>query len=192
MRYVSATSIGLFEQTAPHYGEIWYDLGGRTAMSRVTTAEGVLETIYALAGVAPPAEDERRRSSAAIRSRCRPRARRRVLRHLAGARRRPAAFVRSEEARDERHVAAGCRRRRRAACSRRSCAADIKVDLSKETVGKPPATFEPMVGTWVVAQDGADKVIMVDGRPWVASKDNPTKLLDRERAQAVRHDRTKS
>ena len=44
-----------------------------------------------------------------------------------------------------------------------------------------------MVGTWVVAQDGADKVIMVDGRPWVASKDNPTKLLDRERAQAVRH-----
>jgi len=35
-----------------------------------------------------------------------------------------------------------------------------------------------MVGTWVVAQDGADKVIMIDGRPWVASKDNPTKLAD--------------
>src|SRR5262245_30046544 len=56
-------------------------------------------------------------------------------------------------------------------------AADLKVDLSKEAVGRAPATFEPMVGTWVVAQDGADKVIMVDGRPWVASKDNPTKLL---------------
>jgi hypothetical protein len=56
-------------------------------------------------------------------------------------------------------------------------AADIKVDLSKETVGKPPATFEPMVGTWLVAQDGVDRVIEVDGRPWVASKDNPTKLL---------------
>jgi hypothetical protein len=56
-------------------------------------------------------------------------------------------------------------------------AADLKVDLSKEQVGKPPATFEPMVGTWIVAQDGPDKVIMVDGRPWVASKDNPTKLL---------------
>jgi len=55
--------------------------------------------------------------------------------------------------------------------------ADVKVDLSKETVGKPPATFEPMVGTWIVQQDGADKVIGVDGRPWVASKDNPTKLL---------------
>lgn len=56
-------------------------------------------------------------------------------------------------------------------------AADIKVDLSKEQVGRPPATFEPMVGTWVMAQDGPDKVIVVDGRPWVASKDNPTRLL---------------
>jgi hypothetical protein len=56
-------------------------------------------------------------------------------------------------------------------------AAEIKVDLSKEQVGRPPKSFEPMVGTWLVAQDGADKVVMVDGRPWVASKDNPTKLL---------------
>ena len=56
-------------------------------------------------------------------------------------------------------------------------AADLKVDLSKEIVGRPPATFEPMVGSWVVVQDGADKVIMIDGRPWVASKDSPTKLL---------------
>lgn len=58
-----------------------------------------------------------------------------------------------------------------------SQAADIKVDLSREQVGKPPATFEPMVGTWVVVLDGAEKVIMVDGRPWVAGKDNPTRLL---------------
>jgi hypothetical protein len=56
-------------------------------------------------------------------------------------------------------------------------AAEIKVDLSKERVGRPPATFEAIVGTWLIAQDGADKVVMVDGRPWVASKDNPTKLL---------------
>jgi hypothetical protein len=56
-------------------------------------------------------------------------------------------------------------------------AADITVDLSKEQIGRPPAAFEPMVGTWLVAQDGAEKVIMVDGRPWMASKDNPTKLL---------------
>lgn len=56
-------------------------------------------------------------------------------------------------------------------------AANVKVDLSKEQVGRPPITFEPMVGTWVIAQDGVDKVIMLDGRPWVASKDNPTRLL---------------
>jgi hypothetical protein len=56
-------------------------------------------------------------------------------------------------------------------------AADLKVHLAREQVGKPPAAFEPMVGTWLVAQDGGDKVIMIDGRPWTASKDNPTKLL---------------
>src|SRR3984893_2877346 len=56
-------------------------------------------------------------------------------------------------------------------------AADIKVDLSKERVGRPPVAFEPIVGTWLVAQGGGDNVIMVDGRPWVTSKDNPTKLL---------------
>jgi len=52
--YVSATSIGLFEQTSPHYGEIWYDANGQKVMSRVTTTEGVLETIYSLAGITPP------------------------------------------------------------------------------------------------------------------------------------------
>src|ERR1700741_2830496 len=56
-------------------------------------------------------------------------------------------------------------------------APDSKVDLSTEPVGGPPPPCEPIVGTWVVAQDGPDKVVMVDGRPWVASKDNPTRLL---------------
>jgi hypothetical protein len=55
-----------------------------------------------------------------------------------------------------------------AASAALAAGADIKADL---------AAFEPMVGTWTVTQDGADKVMMVDGRPWVASKDNPTKLL---------------
>ena len=56
-------------------------------------------------------------------------------------------------------------------------AADLKVDFGKETVGRPPQAFEPMVGTWLIAQDGADKVLLIDGRPWVAGKDNPTRLL---------------
>ncbi len=58
VHYVSATSIGLFEQTRAGYGEIWYYLGGRKTMSRATTAEGVLEAIYSLAGIAAPGEDE--------------------------------------------------------------------------------------------------------------------------------------
>ena len=58
VEYVSATSIGLFEQTSAHYGEIWYELGGRREMSRITTAEGVLETIYSLDGIAPPVKND--------------------------------------------------------------------------------------------------------------------------------------
>jgi ABC-2 type transport system permease protein len=60
VEYVSATSIGLFEQSNPHYGEITFQLDGRSAVSRATTAEGVLDTIYELANVSPPAavEDE--------------------------------------------------------------------------------------------------------------------------------------
>ena len=56
--YASATSTGLFEQTSAGYGEIRYYLGTRSTMSRVTTAEGVLEVVYSLARVAPPKEDE--------------------------------------------------------------------------------------------------------------------------------------
>lgn len=56
-------------------------------------------------------------------------------------------------------------------------AQEVRVDLSKETVGKTPQIFEPFVGTWIVAQDGPDKVIKVDGSPWKAAQDNPTKLL---------------
>ena len=56
-------------------------------------------------------------------------------------------------------------------------AADIKVDLRKETVGAEPKTFQPVVGTWSVAEDGGEKVIKVDGTPWKAHLDNPTQLL---------------
>jgi hypothetical protein len=56
-------------------------------------------------------------------------------------------------------------------------AADIKVDLSKETVGSEPKTFQPIVGTWTVVEDGGEKVIGVDGRPWKAHLDNKSALL---------------
>jgi hypothetical protein len=46
----------MFEQTSAGYGEIRYTLNGRTGTSRVTTAEGVLESIYTLAGITLPKE----------------------------------------------------------------------------------------------------------------------------------------
>ena len=58
VRYVAGTSIGVFEQTRPGYGEIWFDLGGRKTMTRTTTAEGVLEAIYSLSGTPPPVEND--------------------------------------------------------------------------------------------------------------------------------------
>jgi hypothetical protein len=54
--YVARTTTGLFEQAGQHYGEIWYELGSKRAMSRSTTADAVLETIYSLADVQPPQE----------------------------------------------------------------------------------------------------------------------------------------
>ena len=46
---------GLFEKPNEHYGEVYYELGGRRAMSRSATQEIVLETIYELVGRPPPA-----------------------------------------------------------------------------------------------------------------------------------------
>jgi hypothetical protein len=58
VRYIAQTSVGLYEQNTEHYGEIVYTLGGKQEVSRVVTAEGVLESVYAVAGVTPPAENE--------------------------------------------------------------------------------------------------------------------------------------
>lgn len=51
--YVAETSTGLFEQTAERYGEIHYRIGGRARVTRATTVESVLESIYELAGEVP-------------------------------------------------------------------------------------------------------------------------------------------
>jgi ABC-2 type transport system permease protein len=58
VEYVSGSSTGLFEQASEHYGEIWYDLGGKRIVGRTTTTDGVLDAIYELAGIAAPQEGE--------------------------------------------------------------------------------------------------------------------------------------
>jgi ABC-2 type transport system permease protein len=58
VRYESATSVGLFEQSDASYGSIDYALGPRRASSRLLTVEGVLESVYAVADLDAPEEDE--------------------------------------------------------------------------------------------------------------------------------------
>lgn len=55
--YAAGSRSGLFERPSEHYGEVWYSLGGKREMSRSTTEEIVLETIYSLAGHRPPTRE---------------------------------------------------------------------------------------------------------------------------------------
>lgn len=58
-----------------------------------------------------------------------------------------------------------------------AAAQQTRADLSKETPGRPPASFEPMMGTWVVADDAGERVVKVDGAAYRLAQDNPTRLL---------------
>jgi hypothetical protein len=59
VEYASQSVSGLFEAQEDHYGEVWYEMGGRSVMSRSTTEPIVLETLYELAEIRPPsASDE--------------------------------------------------------------------------------------------------------------------------------------
>lgn len=54
IEYAATGRSGLFQSAGDHYGEIWYDIGGRRVMSRSSIEEVVLEAVYEAAGVAPP------------------------------------------------------------------------------------------------------------------------------------------
>jgi hypothetical protein len=58
--YAARGRSGLFERPQDHYGEVWYQLAGKRAMSRSTTEPIVLETIYDLAGTRPAAASNER------------------------------------------------------------------------------------------------------------------------------------
>jgi hypothetical protein len=42
----------------------------------------------------------------------------------------------------------------------------LKADFSDETVGSEPKSFLSVVGVWRIEADGANKVLVVDGRQW--------------------------
>lgn len=52
--YAAKGRSGLFERPSDHYGEVWYAIGNRRAMSRSATEEIVLETLYDVAAITPP------------------------------------------------------------------------------------------------------------------------------------------
>jgi hypothetical protein len=56
--FVARTGTGMYEESDPQYGEVQYTYGGRTASSRMVTDEGVLETIFDLAGIVPEGESD--------------------------------------------------------------------------------------------------------------------------------------
>lgn len=43
----------------------------------------------------------------------------------------------------------------------------MRVDLSRETVGRESAKFLSVVGNWSIADDGGKRVLAVDGRQWL-------------------------
>ena len=54
--YAAQSRTGLFEDPESHYGEVWYQVGGRREMLRSTIEPVVLAKLYELAGTVPPAE----------------------------------------------------------------------------------------------------------------------------------------
>jgi ABC-2 type transport system permease protein len=54
VEYAAQSRSGLFENSNGHYGEVWYEIGGRREMNRSSTEQIVLETVYRLAGASPP------------------------------------------------------------------------------------------------------------------------------------------
>jgi ABC-type transport system involved in multi-copper enzyme maturation permease subunit len=56
--YAAHSRAGLFESPSDHYGEVWYEIGGRKVMSRSTTEPIVLDTLYQLAQIQPPARSD--------------------------------------------------------------------------------------------------------------------------------------
>ena len=55
VNYAASSRMGLFEKPEDHYGEIWYEMNGQKVMERSTIEQVVLEQIYKLAALNPPA-----------------------------------------------------------------------------------------------------------------------------------------
>ena len=62
----------------------------------------------------------------------------------------------------------------------------VKIDFSNETVGAEPKSFLSVVGIWRMEQEGAKKVLAVDGRQW---KEGQSSAGVADKARALYGDR---
>lgn len=174
---------GLFEGSDERYGEIWWEVGGKRAMSRAVTEPIVVALLCELGSVPPPRPDTEPdypgypldaapRGAAAL-SLGWPAV---VLAVLLVLRRRAAALSSSPERKERLMkqllsgpllvalVAGGAR----VAVSAPPAAAPApaRADLSAEQAGRESTLFLSAVGNWLVAEDEGKKVLLVDGREW--------------------------
>ena len=61
-------------------------------------------------------------------------------------------------------------------------AQSLKIDFSDESVGAEPKSFLSVVGVWRIETDGANKVLVVDGRQW---KEGQTSAGIADKARAL-------
>src|SRR5258708_3716820 len=61
-------------------------------------------------------------------------------------------------------VSAGAQRNKKSSSPQ---SGTIRVDLSKENVGRESSRFLAVVGNWSIVDDGGKKVLGVDGRKWL-------------------------
>jgi ABC-type transport system involved in multi-copper enzyme maturation permease subunit len=56
--YAGGAGTGMFARPGEGYGETWYEIGGRRAMTHSTAEPIVLDVLYHLSGIAPPAQSQ--------------------------------------------------------------------------------------------------------------------------------------
>src|SRR4051794_6925213 len=59
-------------------------------------------------------------------------------------------------------VSADAQRTRKAVAAK-----GVRVDLSREAVGRESSKFLSVVGNWIIVDDGGKKCLAVDGRQWM-------------------------
>ncbi len=173
--FVARSRSGLFEAPDEHYGEVWWEVGGRRAMSRSVTEPIVLKLLYDLGSVPEPTPSQEAEFPGYPLSAV-PRGATALFDLLW-----PAAVLAAALLRRRRRMVSATDPKRKDRLMKQillaSCALlvaapafaqpkPVHFDLSAEKSGQESAVFLSAVGNWVVTEDDGKKVLLVDGREW--------------------------